>query len=156
MKRIILLAAILGIISLIAIYAGNSGKTSKEIKVEGKNSNVTTLTDETFRQMIFNYDKNKDWKYEGNKPAIIDFYATWCPPCRQLSPIVDEIAGEYSGKIVVYKVDTDKEPRLAQSLGISSLPTLLFIPMNGKPQVTMGAMPKKSLVKVINEVLLVK
>ena len=89
---------------------------------------IVYLTNETFKQMVFNYDKNKEWKYEGTKPAIIDFYAYWCPPCRQLSPLVEEIAQEYSGKIVVYKVDTDKEKILAQSLGISGLPTLLFIP----------------------------
>ena len=106
--------------------------------------------------MVFNYELNKEWKYEGNKPAIIDFYADWCAPCRQLSPLVEEIAKEYSGKIDVFKVDTDKERNLAQKLGITGLPTLLFIPATGKPQITMGALPKESLVKAINEILLIK
>ena len=106
--------------------------------------------------MVFNYDKNKDWKYEGTKPAIIDFYATWCPPCRELSPLVEEIAKQYSGKIIVYKIDTDKEKLLSQMLGISGLPTLLFIPVKGKPQASMGFIPKETIVKTINDVLHIK
>lgn len=117
---------------------------------------VVQLTNETFKKIVFNYDLNKEWKYEGSKPAIIDFYADWCGPCRQLSPLVDEIAKEYAGKIVVYKVDTEKEKILAQRLGITGLPTLLFIPANGKPQMSMGAIPKEMLVKAVNEVLLIK
>ena len=106
--------------------------------------------------MVYNYDLNKAWKYEGSKPAIIDFYADWCPPCRQLSPLVEEIAKEYEGKIVVYKVNTDKEKVLAQSLGISSLPTLLYIPAKGKPQITLGAVPRETIVKAIDEILLTR
>ena len=117
---------------------------------------VVPMTNETFKKVIFNYEVNKDWKFEGSKPAIIDFYADWCPPCRQLSPLVEEIAKEYAGKIDVYKVNTDKETTLAQALGITNLPTLLFIPAKGKPQTTMGALPKESLVKAINEILLIK
>ena len=117
---------------------------------------VVPMTNETFKKVVFNYDENKEWKFEGNKPAIIDFYADWCPPCRQLSPLVEEIAKEYSGRIDVYKVDTDKEKTLAQALGITNLPTLLFIPAKGEPQMTMGALPKDNLVKAINEILMVK
>lgn len=117
---------------------------------------VVSLTNDTFKKLIFNYEANKEWKYEGSKPAIIDFYADWCPPCRQLSPLVEEIAREYSGKIDVYKVDTQKEGTLAQNLGITGLPTLLFIPAEGKPQMTMGALPKENLIKAVNEILLVK
>ena len=117
---------------------------------------VIHLTEETFKKMVFNYEKNKDWKYEGSKPAIIDFYADWCAPCRQLSPLVEELAEKYSGKIVVYKVDTEKERTLAQKLGISALPTLLFVPLKGKPQVSMGALPKSTLEEAINNILLVK
>jgi thioredoxin 1 len=126
------------------------------LKTNAPGNTVVQLTNESFKKMVFNYDKNKEWKFEGNKPAIIDFYADWCPPCRQLSPLVEEIAKEYSGKIDVYKVDTDKETTLAQALGITNLPTLLFIPAKGKPQVTMGAIPKDSLVKAINEILIIK
>jgi thioredoxin len=117
---------------------------------------VTILTNDSFKKLIFNYDVNKEWKYAGNKPAIIDFYADWCAPCRQLSPIVEQIAKEYEGKIVVYKVDTEKEINLSQNLGITGLPTLLFIPVEGKPQVTMGALPKESLVQAIEEILKVR
>lgn len=125
--------------------------------VDGKSSSaVVHLTDETFKKLVFNYTANQEWKYEGTSPAIVDFYADWCAPCRQLSPLLEEIAREYTGKIVVYKVDTVKEDILAQNLGITGLPTLLFIPAKGKPQVAMGALPKESLIEAINEVLLVK
>lgn len=119
-------------------------------------ANIIYLTEETFKKLVYDYEKNSEWKYAGNKPAIIDFYADWCAPCRQLSPVVEELAKEYSGKIVVYKVDTEKERKLAQNVGVSALPTLLFIPMKGKPQVSMGALPKATLEKAINEILLVK
>jgi thioredoxin 1 len=117
---------------------------------------VVYLTNETFKSKVFNYENNKTWNYLGNKPAIIDFYASWCGPCRQVSPIIEELAKEYNDRIVVYKVDTDKEQLLSQNLGIQSLPTILFIPVNGQPQVIMGALPKEQLVKAIHEVLLVK
>lgn len=116
---------------------------------------VISLTNETFKQKVFNYDIYKEWKFEGDLPVIVDFYATWCGPCRQLSPRIEEIAKEYAGKIIVYKVDTDQQNLLAQNMGIRSLPTLLFIPAKGDPQAAMGALPKEDLVKVINEVLLV-
>jgi thioredoxin 1 len=114
---------------------------------------VIHLTNDQFKTMVFNYEVNKEWKYLGNKPAIIDFYADWCGPCRMMSPRLEEIAKEYAGKLIVYKVDTDKEQQLSASLGIQSLPTLIFIPQNGQPQVSMGAIPKESLVKAIHEVL---
>jgi len=126
-----------------------------EIIAEPEKS-VIQLTNETFKKLIFNYETGSEWKFAGNKPAIIDFYADWCAPCRQLSPLVEEIAKEYSDKINVYKVDTEKERILTQKLGITGLPTLVFIPEKGKPQIAVGALPKETLVKAINEVLLVK
>lgn len=114
---------------------------------------VAQLDNDTFKKLIFNYESEKEWKFSGKKPVIIDFYADWCAPCRQLSPLIEELAREYSGKIDVYKVDTEKEKDLARNLGITGLPTLLFIPVEGSPQVTMGALPKESLVQAITEVL---
>ena len=119
-------------------------------------STIIHLTNDQFKKMVFNYEVNKEWKYLGNKPAIIDFYADWCGPCKMMAPRLEEIAKEYSGKLIVYKVDTDKEQELSASLGIQSLPTLLFIPQSGKPQASMGALPKESLLKAIHEVLLIK
>ncbi len=117
---------------------------------------IIHLTKATFKTQIFDYEKNKQWKYLGNKPAIIDFYADWCGPCRMMSPILEQIAKEYKGQIIVYKVNTDVERELSSNLGITSLPTLVFIPLEGQPQATMGAMPKENLVKIVNEVLLKK
>ena len=152
-KRLFSLTALLKLFLITSITAGNPVNAIKE--GDGKVT-VIYLTNETFKQLIFNYEKNKEWKYEGTKPVIIDFYASWCPPCKQLSPLVEEIAKEYSGKIVVYKVDTDKEKILAQHLGISGLPTLLFIPAKGKPQASMGFIPKETIVRTINNILLIK
>lgn len=126
-----------------------------EASKSSSGSSIVMLDNESFKKLVFNYEVNKEWKYEGDMPAIIDFYADWCAPCRQLSPLVEEIAREYAGKIVVYKVDTEKEKALSQSIGITGLPTLLFIPAKGQPQVSMGLLPKASLVKAINEILLV-
>ena len=134
-------------------HAGTPAKASGNSKATEK---VVELTDNVFKEKIFNYETNKTWKFEGNLPVIIDFYATWCGPCRVLSPLVEEVAKKYEGKILVYKVDTDKEPRLAQSMGIQSLPTLFFIPVTGQPRTTVGSIPRETLEKAINEILLVK
>lgn len=143
--------AFITILILSAFLATNYGQQSKE-----SSGAVIHLTNEQFKKMVFNYETNKEWKYLGNKPAIIDFYASWCGPCRIMAPRLEEIAKEYAGKIIIYKVDTDKEKVLSANLGIQSLPTLVFIPQSGKPQASMGAIPKESLVKAIHEVLLIK
>jgi thioredoxin 1 len=157
MKKI-LISISLGLVFLLSnCNAGNPGKTSStKTSSTSTFGSVIVLTNAEFKQKVFNYEVNKEWKFEGKLPVIIDFYASWCGPCRQLSPRVEEIAKEYAGKIIVYKVDTDAEQELAQNMGIQSLPTLLFIPMKGKPQATMGAVPKETLVKAVQEVLLVK
>ncbi|MBE6335345.1 MAG: thioredoxin [Lentimicrobiaceae bacterium] len=110
------------------------------------------LTKEEFIKKVMDYTNNpSEWKYLGDKPAIIDFYASWCGPCRMLAPIMDELAKEYEGKIYIYKVDTEAEEELSQLFGIRSIPSILFIPMEGKPMMTQGALPKAELKRMINE-----
>jgi len=153
MKKTIFFSVLIISITFTSCNAVNPGSKGENISGNG---NVSALSNDMFKKLVFNYDVNKEWKFEGSKPVIIDFYADWCPPCRKLSPLVEEIAKEYKGKIVVYKVDTDKEKALAQSLGITNLPTLLYIPANGKPQVTLGLIPKETITEKINEILLTK
>ena len=112
------------------------------------------LTAKDFKEKIFDYEKEEDWKYKGDIPAIIDFYAEWCGPCKAIAPVLEELAIEYSDKIIIYKIDTDKEQELSSLFGIQSIPTLLFIPMQGSLMVQKGALPKKVLKQVIDERLL--
>ena len=123
-------------------------------KKEGNQNNVEHLTTQTFKEKVFNYDKNKEWKFEGDEPCIVDFYADWCGPCKMVSPILEDLSKDYAGKIRIYKVDTDKEQELASVFGIRSIPSILFIPKDGQPQMSMGALPKESFVKAINDILL--
>jgi thioredoxin len=115
---------------------------------------VVHLTAQDFKEKVFNYETGKEWKYEGSLPAIVDFYADWCQPCKMVAPVLEELASEYAGRIMVYKVNTENEQELASVFGIQSIPTLLFIPKEGQPQSAMGALPKQTFVKVINDVLL--
>jgi thioredoxin 1 len=112
------------------------------------------LTAETFKQKVFNYETNKDWKFEGSNPCIIDFYADWCGPCKMVAPVLEELSNDYKGKVDIYKVDTEVEQELASVFGIRSIPSILFIPREGQPQMSMGAMPKQSFEKIISDVLL--
>ena len=114
------------------------------------------LTTEEFKTKVFNWEANSEWKYEGDIPAIVDFYADWCGPCKMVAPILEELAEEYKGKVAIYKVDTDAEQELAMAFGIQSIPSILFIPMNEKPQMAAGALPKESLKQVIKDVLKVE
>ena len=146
MKKILLLA--FAVLFINVVFAG-------ELVSEKTDSPVKHLTKQEFIEKVYNYANNPDkWIYEGNMPAIIDFYATWCGPCKAIAPILEELAKEYAGKIVIYKIDTDKERELAAAFGISSIPTLLFIPAKGDPQVAQGALPKESLKRAIDEFLL--
>jgi thioredoxin 1 len=117
-------------------------------------SDVVYLTTQEFKEKVFNFEVNEEWKYEGELPAIIDFYADWCAPCKMVAPILQEIAKDYSGKLIVYKVDTENEQELAAAFGISSIPTLLFVPKTGQPQAAMGALPRQSFDKAIQDILL--
>ncbi|KAF5049991.1 Thioredoxin 1 [anaerobic digester metagenome] len=112
------------------------------------------LTFETFKEKVFNFDQNQDWKFEGKLPCIIDFYADWCGPCKMVAPILDELSKEYEGKINIYKVDTEAEQELSQIFGIRSIPSMLFCPADGQPQMAQGALPKHSLKQAIEDVLL--
>lgn len=110
------------------------------------------LTKETFMEKVFDYENNKEWTFSGDKPCIIDFYADWCGPCKMIAPIMEEISKEYEGKVDVYKIDTEQETELAQAFGISSIPSVLFVPMNDTPKMSVGALPKAGFVKAINDI----
>jgi len=113
------------------------------------------LTREEFLKNIADYENSpNEWKYLGTKPAVLDFYASWCGPCQRLHPVMEELAKEYAGKVYIYKVDTEKEEELAEAFGIRSIPTLLFIPMKGDPQMSQGALPKETIREVIDKFLL--
>jgi thioredoxin len=114
---------------------------------------IEHLTKETFLNKIFNYEKNKEWKFEGEKPCIIDFYADWCGPCKVVAPILEELSKDYDGKINVFKVDTEAEQELASVFGIRSIPSFLFVPAKGQPQMAMGALPKETFVNAFKDVL---
>ena len=111
------------------------------------------LTKETFIEKVFDYENSKDWKFNGKLPAIIDFYADWCGPCKQIAPILEELSGEFSGKVDMYKVNTEDQQELAAAFGISSIPSILFIPVDEKPQMAAGALPKQAFVDAIQDVL---
>lgn len=115
------------------------------------------LTKETFKSKVFDFENNKDWKFEGNVPAIIDFYADWCNPCKMVAPILEELQAEYGEeKLKIYKIDTEDQRELAAMFGIQSIPSLLFVPVEGQPQMAMGALPKDTFVQAINDVLKVE
>jgi thioredoxin 1 len=114
------------------------------------------LTKDEFLTKVFNYEKNKDWKFEGDLPCIIDFYADWCQPCKMVAPILEELSGEYKGKVNIYKVNTEQEQELASAFGIRSIPSMLFVPQEGQPQMAAGALPKDALEKAMGDVLGVK
>ena len=111
------------------------------------------LTKESFKQKVFDFETNRTWKFKGDKPAIIDFYAQWCGPCKMVSPILEQLATEYQGKVDIYKIDTDKEQELAGAFGISSIPSILFIPKTGEPKMSMGAMSKEGFKNSISQIL---
>ena len=146
MKRLLFFLASAVIIAL---------STKAQSVSSNSNGKVIHIGKTEFVEKIYDYEKNPDnWIYNGKKPAIVDFYADWCGPCRMLSPTLESLAQKYKDKIIIYKVNTDKERELAAAFGITSLPTLLFIPMDKMPQVAQGALPKEDLEKAINDFLL--
>lgn len=154
MKKIIVMALVAG-----AIFSSCTGQKKVEKDNNKKEIAMKTinLTKDEFLTKVANFETNpNEWKYLGDKPAIVDFYASWCGPCKTIAPILEELAQEYGDSIVIYKVDTDKEQELASAFGIRSIPSLLFIPMNGQPQMTQGAMSKAAFKESIDKVLLKK
>ncbi len=117
---------------------------------------MENLTKEVFKEKVFDFENNEEWHFSGDKPCIIDFYADWCAPCRTLTPIMEELSEEYKGKVDIYKIDTEKEQELAAMFGIRSIPSILFVPKEGQPQMATGALPKDAMEKAIEDVLGVK
>lgn len=141
---------------LVTITSCGNAQTSNNDKNENTMKTIE-LTKADFLTKVSNFETNPtEWKYLGDKPAIIDFYASWCGPCKVIAPILEELAAEYGDSIVIYKVNTETEQELAAAFGIRSIPSLLFVPMEGKPQMTQGAMPKASFKEAIDKVLLNK
>ena len=134
-------------------------ESSGDDQTKGSDKPVN-LTKQDFLEKVMNYEKNQtEWVYEGNLPALIDFYADWCGPCRMAAPVLEELAKEYEGKIHIYKVDTEKERELAGVFGIQSIPAFLFVPQEGKPTMSNGiaqtqADTKKMFKQMIDEILL--
>lgn len=164
-RRVLL---ILPIVALTISACGNSGQKSSESNKESNNLNIANnmstetgktihLTRAEFLEKVANLEKNpEEWVYLGDKPAIVDFYADWCGPCKMIAPVLEELAAEYDGQIYIYKIDTEAEQQLSAEFGIRSIPTLLFVPMDGQPQMSQGALPKNELKKAIDDVLLKK
>jgi thioredoxin len=148
-------------ILLASTFIACTGKT-KESKIADKEQTDQKmapihLTKAEFLSKVANFSTSStEWKYLGDKPCIIDFYATWCGPCKMVAPILEDLAKEYDGKIYVYKVDVDAEQKIAAAYGIQSIPTIFFCPMIGNPQVSQGAMQKEDFKKMITDVLLKK
>ena len=156
MKGILNLFVIMLVAFLVGCNPADKNKDVKKLNAEIKTNNNTMehLTKATFQEKVFNYEVNKEWKYEGDLPCLIDFYADWCGPCKMVAPVLEQLAKEYEGKIHIYKVDTEAEQELAAVFGIRSIPSLLFCPKDGQPQMAMGALPKATMEKAINEILL--
>ena len=123
------------------------------LKYLNNNDMTEHLTKETFKSKVFDYEKNKEWKFEGEKPCIVDFYADWCGPCKMVAPVLEELSEDFSGKLNVYKINTEEEQELASVFGIRSIPSFLFVPVSGQPQMAMGALPKDTFIKAFKDVL---
>ncbi|WP_077154696.1 thioredoxin family protein [Bacteroides bouchesdurhonensis] len=153
MKKVLLMVALV-MVSVI-VYAFNDREENNQGKKEVTgNGEVIVMDKAMFIKDVFDFEKSKEWKYKGTKPAIIDLYADWCGPCRQTAPIMKELAKEYAGKIVIYKVNVDKQKELAALFNATSIPLFVFIPMKGEPQLFRGAADKATYKKAIDEFLL--
>ena len=154
MKTIYRAAALAAIAIASLVACGNAGAKNDK-KAEDTKKSVVELNTEQFNAKVYDMSKD-DLKFLGNKPAIVDFTATWCGPCQRIAPILDELAAEYDGKVVVYKVDIDKNQELARAFGVSSIPAILYIPLNGEPSMTVGSRDKAKFKTEIESILLKK
>lgn len=111
------------------------------------------LTTEEFKEKVFDYTISQEWKFKGDKPAIVDFWAEWCGPCKMVAPVLEEISEEFEGRVDIYKVDTDAEQELAIAFGIQSIPSMLFIPQEGSPSMAVGASPKDGILKAMKDIM---
>lgn len=148
---------ILPLLAVVMFIFSCSGAPEGETQNQTNAMKTIQLTKKDFLTKVANYETNPgEWKYLGDKPALIDFYADWCGPCKAIAPVLEELAEEYGDQIHIYKVNTETEQELAATFGIRSIPTLLFVPADGDPQIAQGALPKASLKNLIDEVLLAK
>lgn len=154
MKKILTIVSF-ALINVLA-FSANDGDKVKQDKKEVKSGEVIVMNKDMFLKDVFDYQTSKEWKYKGDKPAIIDLYADWCGPCRMTAPIMKSLAKEYAGQIVIYKVNVDKEKELAALFNATSIPLFVFIPMKGDPQLFRGAANKATYKKAIDEFLLKK
>ncbi|MDH6304893.1 thioredoxin [Parabacteroides sp. PH5-13] len=159
-KMVFILTLLVGVSAISCSGQSNTDKQSKKIaETEKKETKMKTihLTKADFLSKVANYETTpNEWKYLGDKPALIDFYADWCGPCKAIAPVLEELAAEYAGEIYIYKIDTEAEQELAAVFGIRSIPSLLFVPMGEDPQMAQGALPKPQLKEAIDKVLLKK
>jgi thioredoxin len=113
---------------------------------------VENLTKETFIEKVFDFENEKEWNYKGDLPCVIDFYADWCGPCKMIAPVLDELANDYNGKVIIYKINTGQQQELAGAFGVRSIPSILFVPTNGQPQMATGAMPKSGFEQAFKDI----
>ncbi|MDL2266322.1 thioredoxin [Parabacteroides sp. OttesenSCG-928-G21] len=158
MKKVTIIGLVILLIAgaISAFYVTKQNNNLTETKnMETKEIKTIHLTKADFLAKVTDYESNpEEWKYLGDKPALIDFYADWCGPCKAIAPILEELAEEYDGQIYIYKINTEEEQELAALFGIRSIPSLLFIPMEGQPQMAQGALPKATFKEAINSILL--
>lgn len=156
MKKVAFILAIVGSVFISCNAQTKNKESNKTVKTEKKMKTIH-LTKADFLAKVANFETNpQEWKYLGDKPALIDFYADWCGPCKAIAPVLEELAAEYEGEIYIYKIDTEAEQELAAVFGIRSIPSLLFVPMGESPQMAQGAIPKPQLKEAIDNILLKK
>ncbi len=154
MKRLFMVFLSVGLLwssAVLAVASSDEPSDTQEVPVNKEKNGVILLDKAAFIDQVFDFENNKEWAYKGEKPAIIDFYADWCGPCKMLSPVLAELQDDYNGNLQVYKVDTDRSKELAAAFGIRSLPTVVFVPLKGEPKAILGFVPKEQLEKMISE-----